>query len=439
MLSERKKTMKKKKIISALLALVMVFNLTLVAGETAKAADESTTPVSSTITNNLDPISDDETIPLPFQKGSRLVIDGWDYAETDPVPVTTMSTPDTTAPWDSYIMNPNQYILSPATAGSSGILYMDFKTTADINTDSISVYLLDKNGNIINNKAGSIPGSSTIDNGFAIPVTSKETFYLYIVSPETNSSSVNVQFRARIYRTSDRSLSEDTYLLSSGVDPAGYTSNGDLKIKSNSIYYKIKPSKTGLMTVTLKEYGYSPSAGTVSLYTSSKKALSEKISYNSSSNKAYFGVQKGVTYYLRVENCYGTESNNFKYSIKYTVSSRTTRDLASKSKAKTLTRQSSSVKTLFIASTSTNTDYYKFKVTSKRKTTKITVSTSGIKSGTVRVTVYQGSKKLNSKTINCASSTGVEWTASYAPTGTYYVKVVKGTKASGTYSIRYVQ
>lgn len=109
-----------------------------------------------------------------------------------------------------------------------------------------------------------------------------------------------------------------------------------------------------------------------------------------------------------------------------------------------MSRGADATNTLFVASTSNNTDWYKIYVSSKR-TTKFSINTSGIKSGTVFVSVYRGSTKIG-KTLefntSCPAGT---CTITYGTTkgkanaGTYYIKVVKGTKASGKYSIRYVK
>jgi hypothetical protein len=159
---------------------------------------------------------------------------------------------------------------------------------------------------------------------------------------------------------------------------------------------------------------------------------------------AYFGVKKGKTYYLKVENAYGTYAENRLFGIKYSIENAKTRTLSSKKKAKVLKRKADATKTLFIASTGTETDWYKIKVTSKRKT-QIKVNTSKMKSGNLKITIYKGSKKIgDTKTITNAKSNGKTYTikntsSGKLTSGTYYIKVVKSTKASGRYTIRYVK
>ena len=109
-----------------------------------------------------------------------------------------------------------------------------------------------------------------------------------------------------------------------------------------------------------------------------------------------------------------------------------------------MSRRADATNTLFVASTSTNTDWYKIYVSSKR-TTQFSINTSGIKTGTIFVSVYRGSKKIGSTIEIKPYSNGGTYSITYGTTygkansGTYYIKVVKGTKANGKYSIRYVK
>jgi hypothetical protein len=207
------------------------------------------------------------------------------------------------------------------------------------------------------------------------------------------------------------------------------------------IYYKVKPTRTGVMTVTLEDFdsNWGVSAD-VKLLNSKKQALSNYVWYDqdSTSNRVKFGVKKNTTYYLKVTEAIG--GDNGLYAIKYSVASATDKSLGSKSKAKTLKRKGSMQYSLFVASRSTSTDWYKIKVTSKRQT-RIKVDCSGIKSGTVKVSVYCGSKYIGSYTMSARESTPLyitNGTPGKAKAGTYYIKVVKSSKASGKYGIKYM-
>ena len=201
-------------------------------------------------------------------------------------------------------------------------------------------------------------------------------------------------------------------------------------------WFKVKPTKSGVMTVSLKEYGYNSSTGYVTLYNSSKKARSEKVYYSSSGSKVKFGVKKGTTYYLKVSNCYGTYDNAYKFGIRYSITSATDRSIGSKSSAKRIYRKDDSTKTLFTAANTNSVDYYKFTVKTARKT-KITVKTTDMSSGYVVMRVYKSNGKLLKKLEIPAQSEGYIYTTSSLAKGTYYVKITKSLKASGRYSVRW--
>ena len=116
-------------------------------------------------------------------------------------------------------------------------------------------------------------------------------------------------------------------------------------------------------------------------------------------------------------------------------------------------RGAASTNSLFVADGKNSTDYYKFYVPSKR-VTQFKVDTSGIKSSYVYITVYYktksgaykkiGSTSINNK-YNQKESNGNTYivinstSRNMANAGWYYVKVTKGTMASGSYSIKYVK
>ncbi|MDO4860160.1 MAG: hypothetical protein Q4A48_03975 [Bacillota bacterium] len=113
-----------------------------------------------------------------------------------------------------------------------------------------------------------------------------------------------------------------------------------------------------------------------------------------------------------------------------------------KRKAVKLKRKGAWKKTVLLGNNRAGNQWYKFKVTKKR-TTKISVDTIRVKSGTVKMTVYCGKKKIDTVTL----SNGVRkpYTITYSTTwgkakrGTYYVKIHKSKKATGQYRIKYVK
>lgn len=334
----------------------------------------------------------------------------------------------------------------PIEATSTGWMYLDAKAGADNGAYStvilIDKYEYDSSTNMLNipddaiGTQGSIGAGATTTSICKIPVTKGETYYAWLQSASYSSADAELSIRARIYTTGARNLSQGTsnWTIVSGINQSGEY--------GKATWFKIKPTKTGLMTVNLKEYGYSSSTGTVQLYNANKKAVSEAIYHNQSSNRAKFGVKKNTTYYIKVTNCYGSNSESYKYGIKYSVTGYTDRAIGKKASAKKLVRKASATNTLFTASTSTSTDWYKFYVSSKRAT-RININAADIKSGKLTVTIYKGTKKVDNAITVSAGAKGpidITYGTTYgkANAGWYYVKVVKSSKASGKYSIRYV-
>ena len=320
--------------------------------------------------------------------------------------------------------------LDASVAGSSGLTIGEYAEA-----DGKIGYWTDTAFRVYGGGEGVYGSVTTATKG--IKVTAGEPCYIYVEN--ANTVNMDLKIRGNIYTTGTRTLPSGTskWTVFSGKNASGNTSE---------TWFKVTPQTTGTMTVSLKEFGKSSSSGYVTLYNSNKTAVSNKVYYYSGnkSNRVYFGVKKGSTYYLKVTNCSGSYSNQYKLGINYSVTSRIERALGYKSNAKKLYRSADATNTLFVASTSGNTDWYKFYVPTKRTTT-FSINTSGIKSGTVYVTVYKGSTKIGSTLQFGASSNGGKYSITYGTTtgkanaGTYYIKVVKGTKASGKYSIRYVQ
>ncbi len=368
----------------------------------------------------------------------------------------TMTYSNTAAPeYSTYSVPPagdtgiGMIYVVPIKATNTGWMYLDVVAGA-ANDSYTDVYLADTYAYDRATGMISLPDGAKYVNGLysagekeedylKLAVTSGKTYFALIKSADYSKVPAQMSIRAKIYTTGERTAVASTskWTVVSGLNKS--------KEYGKATWFKVKPTKTGVMTVSLKEYGYSSSYGKIRLYNSSKKAVSETVTYSSSGKKVYFGVKKGRTYYLKVTDCYGSSSENYAYGIRYKITTRTDRALSSKSKAKKLTRKADATNTLFIASTGQSTDWYKFYVSSKRAT-KIKVSTSGMSSGEIYVSVYKGKKKIGkTQTIDNTYYDGGEYTVTYgssygkASKGTYYVKVVKSKNANGKYSIRYVK
>ncbi len=377
-------------------------------------------------------------------KGEKLNIGTSTTAAT--INATTILNSKTTKSKKTYIISPDSRVVIPVKAKSTGMMYLDAKNVNGNTDDTISVYLCDTLSDATANNGRSyewhyLDGGESAIGDERMPVTKGRTYYISIESESYNNYPASISVTPYVYTTGQRTLSQGT---SKWTIVSGATAG----TSATTTWFKIKPDRTGQMTVTLSEFDSRyASSGKVRLYNSKKKALSNEVYYYSgdSADRVYFGVKKGTTYYLKVTNCTGWSSKQYKYGIKYSVKKKTDRNLAAKSKAKTLKRKAKATESLFVASTKSSTDWYKIRVTSKRETV-IYVDTTGIKSGKVTITAYKGSKRIGQRYViypNNIYGNKEELSLTYSTTrgkanaGTYYFKVVKSTKASGSYKIRY--
>lgn len=360
--------------------------------------------------------------------------------KTTAVPVKTISTSAVSVPSYSGQLNAgsdSKYILYPVTAKATGKMYLDVRTP-NTNTSyvegTIGKY---SNGYYTHSTSYCYPAPGTSDTGrVGFDVVKGKKYY---VGLKCYNPGQTAQVRTYIVPYANNRLLKEqkSFLIGSGQKGDNYN--------ASAIYYKVKPTKTGVMTVTLKEYGTTSTTGYVTLYNADKKVRSEKLWYTGD-NKVRFGVKKGKTYYLKVQGIYGYSSECYKYGIKYSISEAKDRSLSKKANAKTLKRKATATATLFTANGKTETDWYKFKVTSKRKTV-ISVDATKMRGSDQKltITVYKGSKKVDSATLYPGTYGKQSYTITYGKTygkansGTYYVKVTKTSKLSGKYKIRYVR
>ena len=424
--------MKGKKIVKILCAFLMMFSIAFVADMKADAAEAGE---MKGITAEADTLSWD-SMSVTANKARA------GYYEENPFVVKTMLNSSYGAPaYTNYALDGAGYWkLIPVTPNYTGRLYLDVKVNGS-SSDVMNIYLVTsyvETADGINVTWGQTQEGYTgyayyggnTDKSYYVPATKGQTFYVLIQEAAENTGAMSVDICARVFTTLQRTLTQgaSNFALVSGVNKAG---------NANTTLFKVTPKTTGVLSATIKEYGYSTSDCYVQLLNANKNAVSNRVYFNSSSagNKAYFGVKKGTTYYLKITQCAGTQNNWYKYGVKYSVTQRTDRAIGTKSSAKKLTRKAAATNTLFVASTSQSTDWYKFNVSSQRYS-KVRVDASAIKSGTLYVTLYKGSKKLISGEVPANKYYEIYGTLAK---GDYYLKVVKGTKASGKYTVRYVQ
>lgn len=365
--------------------------------------------------------------------------------EVDALSIKTMTKAlDAEPAYDKWDLGAYEYGLATVTATTTGWIWFDYIVTG-ADTDGVNVYLCDSFNETTGeftyyeNASGGLYAGQTYENAAGIYAKKGDTYYVYMETPASNSDNVVVKARAKMYSSMYRDLPVYTntkqYMISSGYNKAG-TGTSDL-------YYKVVPNKTGLMTVNLKCFTDYHTTGTVTLYNYNKKVkLSNAVQYSSASasTKAYFGVTKGKTYYLRVQNVGDTSGYYYPcYGIKYGMTAYTDRYLPTNSKAKALTK-GTKVRTLFTANNATGTDTYKI-YNPKKQTVKFTVNTQNMRSGNVTVKVYRNGKQVGATKTIYPNKISSPYTITYGTTsgkanaGTYYIKLIKGAKASGQYSI----
>ena len=461
--------MKGKRLISALLALMLVLNIALVADVDAQAADSEPVAKVEAVSENVESFGMDvpalDGAEIEIVESGKLNEGGFEYSEefeleSQKLAVTPNLSMSATTMLNSTIVEPEyttgmleamHYVIIKIKAKSTGNMYLnymvdDFERT---NSDEFVAFELltksnaDKYEKIVKGKKGTYSvkkGSACyidendIFKSGRVSVSGGTSYYLAICNLSNDDAVIG--FNAKVYTTGTRTLKEgtDKWTIASGLNREG---------DSDATWFKISPTKTGLMKVYVEEFGYEDVNARVALYNKSKKRVSDFKTYDSKKQDfVIFGVKKGYTYYLKVSNAEGTNSNYRTFGVACDIISVTDRSISSKSKAKTLTMNGDSVLSLFGASTSYSSDYYKVKLDSTQSFA-FAIDKSAIQSGTVTVRVYKGSKLIGEKDVLSASEDGKMYYVTYgnnvadgyATKGTYYIKVTKGTKASGAYAI----
>lgn len=206
-------------------------------------------------------------------------------------------------------------------------------------------------------------------------------------------------------------------------------------------YLKFKATKTGYLDVEDYINMYSGTwlgghlSGNVTLLNSKKKAISSAAYFSGGSSYDYqkyvvFGVTKGKTYYLKVK-CYGLYNDGL-YTLYAKNSAVKEKSGSKKSKAKSLA--SNKYKTGTITAGSSRSDWYKFR--SSKKNVSVYFVGANSTNESLKVTVYKGRNKFYSTISRGGSDKQLKMTN--WGSGTYYVKVARGTsKSSGYYKIKY--
>ncbi|MGN0383421.1 MAG: pre-peptidase C-terminal domain-containing protein [Eubacterium sp.] len=198
---------------------------------------------------------------------------------------------------------------------------------------------------------------------------------------------------------------------------------------NQNIYVKFKATQTGYITVS----DVNGACSYVTLCNNKKKELSSD-DYVYSSSSTVFGVVKGKTYYLK------TKSYDDKVTIKVKLKKINDKSKNKKSKAYTLKR--GKVAKGVIPAGVGKADWYKIKVTSTKQ---VKLTMVGSSSGTLKVYLYNGT--TGASFYNYLYTTGINSGGTYKlynrtdgklQKGTYYIKVVRGSKkSSGWYKLKW--
>ncbi len=183
--------------------------------------------------------------------------------------------------------------------------------------------------------------------------------------------------------------------------------------------FKYVATSTGMLTVT----GNADNSSYVTLLDSSKKVISESRSlYSSSSYTGRFAVKKGKTYYLKIYSyCYSTPSA-FKVSQKKI----TEKSGSKKKKAKTV-KAKKTIKGTLINGTG-EIDWYKFKVTKKKK---VTITFKSYTDDFTYMEVFNSKGRSIGYCSNCQQVKKLQSVGKLSK-GTYYIKIYKYNKIKGS-------
>lgn len=238
------------------------------------------------------------------------------------------------------------------------------------------------------------------------------------------------------------SASALTKTVKKGVNtPVNFGANAS---SSTVAYYKIKPTKTGIIQFTISD-SYS---GYATLCNAKKKVISKCDSngewlWGGSSTsyfkKVFFGVKKGKTYFVKVKGySYEKDSNgNYVGSVKWTNAKvKPSKSGKSKGKAKAI-KKKKTVKGLIVAGDKKGKWY---KITNSQKNTYITFKAPKT-NGRIKVKIlYKSYGKWYDSTYTAyrdGTSHKITGYISKKVKHTYYLKVFPDKKSSGTYSIKW--
>lgn len=244
---------------------------------------------------------------------------------------------------------------------------------------------------------------------FRIPAAG--TYYIGVYSTRPSSSPVNqiVGAAAIFYNGGDRAINNRQMVVVGQKD-------------AQTNYFKYKAIKTGYLRVE-----GDTSSSRVALCNSSKKALSGDTYF---SKFPTYGVTKGKTYYIRIQS--GSSSLGYRFKINNAGIS----EKSGKTRAKAVNVKKGKTVKGTIQAGSSQADWYKFKLTGKKK---VTISLTTGSNDALKVIVYKGGKQVGngSRTIY-NNAEGKLYSTTKWSKGTYYIQIKRAnSKSSGYYTLKW--
>lgn len=180
-----------------------------------------------------------------------------------------------------------------------------------------------------------------------------------------------------------------------GSMAAGYVSGADRTVYSGrqiavgqkngqTNYFKFKAIRDGYLRVQSSE-----DYDKVTLYNSTKKKALSNATYTRYAPT--YGVKKGRTYYVRVVSGYNSDGGyNFK------ITNTRIKEKSGKKKSKAVLIKKKRTKKGTIVAGEKRTDWYKFKVTKKKR---VRVTVKGATNNKLKVVIYKGNRSVGSGTL----------------------------------------
>ncbi len=271
--------------------------------------------------------------------------------------------------------------------------------------------------------------SSNSTNTLYVKVARAGTYYLKFDTYKTSTQDVpqSVAFTAFLYPAG-------------GTPTKGKTFRGASPDNNGVSYYKVTAPGNGYLTVSFPERMSDYSSFYIKLMNSKKNSLFTNFEFVSSS-KAYkttIGVAKG-TYYIAVKN------SDDAYGMKVSFTSVKENSGTTKSKAKSIYKGNTKKGIITVTQSENSGDWYKFKI-SKTQYVKFTFkvkANGGGNYGGLKAEFYQSGKSYSFGSFSCYNEEGRKIQLytygkgnKLAP-GTYYIKVKKYSGGNGYYTLKW--